>query len=101
MVSPAYFAQFFGERIVNITQTAGDNRAFIHTFGAHNLVDGTEVLIKYVVGISNINDLVFPITSVGPSMFTIPLKLNGAYVRDGTYQIASLAYNYLPQLRGH
>ena len=97
MTSPAYVAIFFGEKILHIEQETGSNQAIIYTNGAHNLIDGTEVLIKYVEGVSNINDNLYPITTIGPSKFSIPIVLQGTYTGGGTYAISYLANNFLTE----
>lgn len=96
MTATGYFAQYLGSRIIDITQEEGENVAHISTFGAHNQFDDTPLLFQYVEGITNINGEVFKIKVTGPSSFTIPLILDGSYVRGGTYFNAYMANHYIP-----
>lgn len=96
MTATGYFAQYFGSRIIDISQNEGENVAHISTFGAHNQVNGTQLLFQYVEGISNINGLVFPIIVTGPASFSIPLILQGTYIKGGTYFNEYMANHYIP-----
>jgi hypothetical protein len=98
MTATGYLAQYFGERLIDIEHQAGTNFSVVSTLGAHNLVDGTPVLIQYVEGISNVNGLVFKMKGIGPSTFTIPLIPVGSYIRGGTYFDANMANHYIPEL---
>lgn len=92
MTSTGYIAQYFGERILNIT--TGQN-AIITSYGAHNLVEGTPILIQYAKGITNLNGNVYPIKILGPDTFQIPETTIGTYAGEGTYSLAFMANHYL------
>jgi hypothetical protein len=91
---PEYFGQQFGYRIQNITT---GNNAVITTYGAHNLVNGTPILIQYAKGITNLNGNVYPIIVTGPDTFKIPATTVGTYQGFGTYSIASMANHFLSE----
>jgi hypothetical protein len=95
--APAYTAAMIGEPIVNIT--TGPN-PIISTQGAHNLFDGTMVLIQFCKGITNLNGNVYLITVLQPGQFTIPAVAIGTYAGNGTYSPIGTANHYNPALTG-
>jgi hypothetical protein len=94
MTATGYYAQFIGQPISYITT---GNNAVITSYGAHNLVDGTPVLIQYALGITNLNGNVYPVKVLGPDTFQINATTVGTYAGFGTYSIASMANHHLSE----
>lgn len=67
----------------------------VTTSGAHGLIDGTQVLITGVDGITNVNGNIYIITVTGANTFTIPTTTVGTYVSGGIWSIAFTANRYL------
>lgn len=94
MTSTGYIAQFFGERILSIIP---GYTTTIYSYGAHNLVNGTPVLIQYAKGITSLNGNVYPLTVLGSDSFSLPVMTSGTYTGEGTYSIASMANHFLSE----